>query len=202
MPRGWAGAERRIGAAGLPSRLVLIVMATILGLWTLGAYNRLVRLRNSMRTAFAPLASQLRQRHAVALTLAEMSRTRMTEPQDGSLIDAALTSASQAGRASDNVQQRPLRGDVLQQLAIAEEVLVAALDELGHALQDLTSGIGPDPVVSDLLRQRDALQEQIAFSRLVYNQSADEYNRAVALFPTTLVAGLFGFHAAPEFPPI
>ena len=91
---------------------------------------------------------------------------------------------------------------MLQQLAIAEEVLVAALDELGHALQDLTSGIGPDPVVSDLLRQRDALQEQIAFSRLVYNQSADEYNRAVALFPTTLVAGLFGFHAAPEFPPI
>ncbi|ACB36259.1 LemA family protein [Leptothrix cholodnii SP-6] len=186
----------------MPSRLVLIVLATILGLWTLGAYNRLVRLRNSMRTAFAPLASQLRQRHAVALTLAEVSRTRITEPQDEALIEATLTSASQAGRASDNVQQRPLRGDVLQQLAIAEEVLVAALDELGHALQDLTSGIGPDPVVSDLLRQRDALQEQIAFSRLVYNQSADEYNRAVALFPTTLVAGLFGFHAAPEFPPI
>ena len=181
---------------------MLIILTAVLGLWTLGAYNRLVRLRNSMRTAFAPLASQLRQRHAVALTLAEVSRTRMNESTQGALIDLALTAASQAGRASDHVQLRPLRGDVLQQLAVAEEVLVAALDELGHALQDLTSGTGPDPAVSDLLRQRDALQEQIAFSRQVYNHSADDYNRAVALFPTTLVAGLFGFHAAPEFPPI
>jgi LemA protein len=181
---------------------MLTVLAAILCLWTLGAYNRLVRLRNSMRTAFAPLASQLRQRHAVAFTLAEISRARMAGSHQGSQIEVALKAARQAGRASDNVQQRPLRGDVLQHLAVAEEVLVAALDELGHALQDLTSGIGPDPAISDLLRQRDALQEQIAFSRLVYNQSADEYNCAVALFPTTLVAGLFGFHAAPEFPPI
>lgn len=89
---------------------------------------------------------------------------------------------------------------MLQQLALAEEVLVATLDDLGLALQDVTSGVGPDPAVSDLLRQRDALQEQIAFSRQVYNQAADEYNRAAALFPTTVVAGLFRFHPAPQFP--
>jgi LemA protein len=180
----------------------LIISSAVLGLWMLGAYNRLVRLRNGMRTAFAPLASQLRQRHAVALTLAEASRTRMGQHQQATLVEGTLMVARQASRASDSVQLRPLRGDVLKLLAVAEEELVATLDELGQALQDLTSGIGPDPAVADLLRQRDGLQEQIAFSRQVYNQCADEYNRAVALFPTSVVAGLFGFHAAPEFPPI
>ena len=183
-------------------RMVWIGLLAVCGFWMLGAYNRLVRLRNSLRMSFAPLAGQLRQRHAVALTLAEASRTRMSNQHQDMLVDAARTAASDASRVSDSVQLRPLRGNVLQQLAVAEEVLVAALDDLGLALQDVTSGVGPDPAVSDLLRQRDALQEQIAFSRQVYNQSADEYNRAVALFPTTVVAGLFGFHAAPEFPPI
>jgi LemA protein len=85
---------------------------------------------------------------------------------------------------------------------VAEERLVSMLEELGLALQDLTSGDGPDAVVSDLLRQRDQLQEQIAFSRQVYNHAADAYNQAIALFPTTLVANLLRFHRAPEFPPI
>lgn len=197
---GWPVAEP--SRRRMTSRIALVGLVVVLGLWMLGAYNRLVRLRNGLRGAFTPLAGQLRQRHAVALTLAEVSRGHMQALARGELVDATLRAARQAGKVSDHVQLRALRGDVLKTLAVAEEVLVSALDELGLALQDVTSGVGPDPAVSDLLRQREALQEQIGFSRQVYNRSADEYNRATALFPTTLVAGLFGFHAAPEFPPI
>lgn len=183
-------------------RLMLIAAAAVLGFWLLGAYNRLVRLRNTLRMGLSPLAAQLRQRHAVALTLTETSRSRLAEAGHDALVASTQASTQAAGAASDHITLRPLRGDVLRQVAVAEVALVAALDALGQALQDLTSGLGPDAAVSDLLRQRDALRDQIAFSRQVYNQAADEYNRAVGLFPTTLVAALFGFHAAPEFPPI
>ena len=74
-------------------------------------------------------------------------------------------------------------------------------DGIAQAVHQV-GGDGPDAVVSDLLRQRDQLQEQIAFSRQVYNHAADAYNQAIALFPTTLVASLLRFHRAPEFPPI
>jgi LemA protein len=180
---------------------MLIALVAVLGFWLLGAYNRLVRQRNTLRTALSPLAAQLRQRHAVALTLTETSRTRLIEAGHDALLQAAQQAARDAGAASDHVTLRPLRGDVLSQVAAAEVALVAALDALALALQDLTSGFGPDAAVSDLLRQRDALREQIAFSRQVYNQAAEDYNRAVRLFPTTLAAAVFGFHTAPEFPP-
>ncbi|MDP4301842.1 LemA family protein [Leptothrix discophora] len=186
----------------MPSTLAWALFLAVLGFWMLGAHNRLVRLRHTMRSAYAPLSSALRQRHAVALTLAETSRSRMADAPQADLVDAAAGAARRAGHACDQVQLKSLRGDVLQQLAVAEERLVAMLEELGLALQDLTSGDGPDPAISDLLRQRDQLQEQIAFSRQVYNRAADDYNQAIALFPTTLVANLLRFHRAPEFPPI
>ncbi|MEY8875141.1 MAG: LemA family protein [Leptothrix sp. (in: b-proteobacteria)] len=186
----------------MPTRILLALIAIVLGLWALGAYNRLVRLRNAMLAAFSPLVGQLRQRHAVALTLAEASSERMGTPAELVRVEQLRTAARRAGLASDQVQGNRLRAGALQQLAVAEETLMSALDDLVEALQDLTSGTGPDPTVSGLLRQRDMLQEQIRFSRQLYNQASDEHNRALALFPTTLVATLYGFHSAPEFPPI
>ncbi len=186
----------------MSSTLVWALLMATLGLWVLGAHNRLVRLRQDLRQAYAPLSSALRQRQAVALTLAETSRSRMGDGPRAELVDATTGAARRAGHACDQVQLKALRGNVLQQVAVAEERLVSMLEELGLALQDLTSGDGPDPVVSDLLRQRDQLQEQIVFARQVYNRAADAYNQAIALFPTTLVANLLRFHRAPEFPPI
>ncbi len=185
------------------ARILTLALLAVLGFWMLGAYNRLVRLRTVTRNAFAPLASQLRQRHAVALTLAEASRALMGAHGDpDSLARAVLTTAAarRASTASDAVQSKPLQGSVLQQAVVAEAELVSALDELTLALQDLTSGDGPDPAVSELLRQRDALQEQIKFSLQVYQAAADDYNAALALFPTTVAAAIFRFHAAPLFP--
>ncbi len=203
MRPGWPDAERvSLDLPAMPSTLAWVLLLAVLGFWMLGAHNRLVRLRHDLRQAYAPLSSALRQRHAVALTLAETSRSRMGEGPQAELVDGTVGAARRAGHASDQVQLKALHGNVLQQLAVAEERLVSLLEELGLALQDLTSGDGPDPVVSDLLRQRDQLQEQIAFSRLVYNQAADAYNQAIALFPTTLVANLLRFQRAPELPPI
>ena len=56
------------------------------------------------------------------------------------------------------------------------------------------------PAVTELLRQRDALQQQLEVSREVYHRAAQEYNAALAIFPTTLAAALLRFHAVPEVP--
>lgn len=184
-------------------RILTLALLAVLGFWMLGAYNRLVRLRTATRSAFAPLASQLRQRHAVALTLAEASRALIGtqgDPVHLAQTEQTAALARRASAASDTVQSRPLQDGALQQLVRAEADLVAALDALTLELQDLTSGDGPHPAVSELLRQRDGLQEQIKFSQQVYQTAADEYNAALALFPTTLAAALFRFHGAPLFP--
>ena len=179
-------------------QIVMAVLATVLLLWMLGAHNRLMRLRQAARNAFAPLMSQLRQRHAVAQALAEASRGLLGA--DSVLVSELVAAARQAGEVSDQAQSRRLKGKELEQLGEAEDLLGHQLDQLGLALQDLTSGEGPLPAVSELLRQRDALQQQIAVSREVYHRVAQAYNEALAVFPTTVAATLLRFHAVPDVP--
>jgi LemA protein len=179
-------------------QIVIAALVAVLAFWLLGAHNRLVRLRQAARSAFAPLVSQLRQRHAVARALADASRSLLGA--EATLADELVSAAQAAGEVSDQLQSRPLRGRGLLQLGEAEDALGHQLDRLGLALQDLTSGEGPMPAVSELLRQRDSLQQQIAVSREVYHRVAQEYNAALAVFPTTVAAALLRFHAVPEVP--
>lgn len=173
-----------------------LVILAVLAFWMLGAHKRLKRLRAKTHHSYAPLASQLRQRHAVALALAEAARPLLPgelQPVAAQLIDAAR----QASRATDEAQARGMRGNALQVVGQAEESLGTLLDTLVGELQDLTSGLGPEPAITELLRQRDALQEQIHISRLVYNREAERYNHALHVFPTTLVALAWRFKEAP-----
>lgn len=173
-----------------------LVILAVLAFWMLGAYKRLKRLRSKTHHSYGPLAGHLRQRHAVALALAQAARPLLSgdqQPIAAQLIDAAR----QAGRATDEAQARNMRGNVLQVVGAAEESLGTVLDRLVGELQDLTSGLGPEPAITELLRQRDTLQEQIHISRLVYNREAERYNHALHVFPTTLVALAWGFKEAP-----
>jgi LemA protein len=159
--------------------IATLVILAVLAFWMLGAYKRLKRLRSKTHHSYSPLASHLRQRHAVALALAEAARPLLSgdlQPVAAQLIDAAR----QAGRATDEAQARGMRGNALQVVGSAEESLGTLLDTLVGELQDLTSGLGPEPAITELLRQRDALQEQI-----------------LHVFPTTLVALAWRFKEAP-----
>ena len=173
-----------------------LVLLAVLAFWMLGAHKRLKRLRSKTHHSYTPLAGHLRQRHAVALALAQAARPLLSgdqQPVAAQVVDAAR----QAGRATDEAQARGMRGNALQMVGSAEEALGTRLDTLVLELQDLTSGLGPEPAITELLRQRDALQEQVHISRLVYNREAERYNHALHVFPTTLVALLWRFKEAP-----
>lgn len=45
------------------SLLIIILVVVLLGLWIVGIYNRLVKLRNNRENAFADIDVQLKQRH-------------------------------------------------------------------------------------------------------------------------------------------
>lgn len=173
---------------------VLIVVA-LLFFWVIGATQRLKRLRSAATTLFAPLSSDLRQRHAIALALAHASRPMLGD--EHALIVRLVETAQAAGHALDAAQARSMRGTALQAIGEAEVALLQALDGLALHLQDLTSGSGPVAAITELLRQRDTLQEQLAADRHLYNHAAQTYNDALHLFPTTLVATLLRLRNAP-----
>lgn len=177
-------------------QILAALVAGILAFWLLGAHNRLMRLRQAARSALSPLVSQLRQRHAVALALAEISRPLLGA--ENPMPDAVAAAAAAAGEVSDQVQGAPLHGRPMAAFGEAEDSLGQQLDLLALALQDLTSRDGPLPSVSELLRQRDGLQQQITVSREVYHRAAQAYNDALKVFPTTVAAVVLRFDGVPD----
>jgi len=142
------------------------------------------------------LSHSLRQRQVVALTLAEAARHLRGAPADR--VEAVISAAHQATAASHSPQVRT-HPEAFQRLVDTEVALGTSLDALVHTLHDLSFGDAPDPAVSELLRQRHALQGQIIFAAQVYNDTARHYNDALQVFPTTVVAKVLHFGPAPAF---
>jgi LemA protein len=67
--------------------LLIALTAAVLVFWTVGAYNRLVGLRNELLRCFAPVDEQFRARHALRLAedILARARERLTAGADEAL---------------------------------------------------------------------------------------------------------------------
>lgn len=173
--------------------LLIGLVAALLLFWGIGAYNRLMRLRNAIGDAFAQLDKHLGERAAVcAALLAELRPLLQSEQATFDTLDSAQADAQQAAMAA---RSRPYAGDPVASLAVAGAVHAAALTRLMSLLEhqpELRAQAGIDAMVDEL----KLIERQRAFARQVFNQAVGQYNEAQAQFPTRILASLYGFREA------
>lgn len=173
------------------SQIVTWALAAVLIFWAVGAYNRLVGLRNTLVRSFAPVDTQFRHRHALLLRLADALASRLTEaPQP---VEALRAACAQAEAACQRARARPGAPGLTTSLRLAEDILGDARARLpAEALADLVT----DAALAELSAELTAGDNTLAFARRQFNDSVDAYNQAVRQFPTWLIAGLFRFRRA------
>ena len=168
----------------------------VLVFWSVGAYNRLVRLRADVNAAFAAMAAQLaRQAELVHASLpASMIHSGLTQP--GELLDevTALWSglrgaATQLTASVTAMQPRPLEPEAAAALTEARDVLANAWTRVDHEANDLAGSSIPDALTAQWL----GLSAQAGAAIELFNQAVGRYNDAIAQFPALLLASLFGF---------
>lgn len=179
---------------------VLGAVAVLLLGWSLGAYNRLVRLRAGVISMFAPVGQRLEQ----AIDLLEQGAASTgdgvgtTEPDSGS---TALAPASQAALSAAAAQLALSLKAARRQPLDAEAV--AAL-KTAHAtvhtvwLRHHGDTSAPAPATHVAVAQR-AWEDHTRITRETidnYNQSVLAYNAAIRQFPAVLLAYLFSFGLA------
>ena len=103
------------------SGIAAVIVAAVLVFWAVGAYNRLMSLRNVMRTAFSQLEAQLRRRHELIPQLAEAARADAGIDPD--VVDAAVGARHQAHAALDLARAHPGVSGPMVGLAVGEQVL-------------------------------------------------------------------------------
>ncbi len=160
--------------------LFLVIVVAIV-LWVVGAYNRLVALKNQTVNAWKQIDVQLKRRHDLIPNLVNTVKGSMNFEKD--TLDAVVSARSRA------MQSGAGGGMNVKETAAAETALTGALGKLFVVMErypDLKSSQN----VRDLQEELASTENKIAFARQFYNDTATNYNTKQQQFPTNLVAGL------------
>ena len=172
------------------STLVSIVLAAMLVFWAVGAYNRLVRLKNTIANAFGQIDVQLKRRYDLIPNLVEAARKYLAHEQ--TTLESVIAARNQARSASDAARSRPGKADAIIALAAAEQTLDSSLGRL-FALAEAYPDLKADQTIQGLSEELTSTENKVGFARQAYNDAVLDYNNAQGQFPALLVARLFGF---------
>ena len=165
----------------------------LLGLWMLGAHNRVTALRAVVLGGWAPVDQVLAQRgQALAALLAAAA-----EPLAGeaAALDAVAQAQAQVEAAQELVRRRPVDQATVAELSKADAVLAAVLVRLLSLVDQQATLRADEGVRQSLARLKDA-PAQLAFARQLFNQAGAAYNSATQQFPTRLLGSVFKFGEA------
>ena len=165
--------------------LIIIAGVVLLGLWAVGVYNNLVKLRNNRENAFANIDVQLKQRHDLVGQLVAVVKGYAEHEKE------VLTRVTEARSAAINATS-------IGEKINAENALTQALSGLKISLEAY-----PDLKANQNFLQLQTeiadIENKLAAVRRYFNTATREFNNAVQTFPSNIFANMFGFHKEPMF---
>lgn len=159
--------------------LGLTVAAVTVAGFLILTWNRLTRLRQLARNAWADIDVQLKRRHDLVpnLVAAVQGHAGYERQTLEAVVEARNRATAAAGPAAAGAAEGALAAQVGQLLAIAE-----AYPDLKAAGSFL-----------ELQRGLVDIEDHIQNARRYYNAVVRDLNTRIELFPSNLVAGLLGF---------
>jgi LemA protein len=171
----------------------LVVFTLLFGV---GAYNRLIALRNRYKNAYSQIDVQLKRRYDLIPNLVETAKGYMKHERD--TLEAVITARNQAMNASQKVLASPGDPAAMNSLAAAEGQLTGTLGRL-FALAESYPDLKANQNMLSLQEELTSTENKVAFSRQAFNDAVMTYNTARETFPTVLFSGMFGFSPAQLF---
>jgi LemA protein len=165
--------------------LAIALLLLALAAWAVTAFNRLVRLRNQVRTAWADVDVQLIRRHDLVPSL--VGAVQAYAGHEKAVLATVTGLRAQALAA-------PAPG----KLGAIESALEQGIGRL-LALQEAYPDLKASENFSQLQRDLVQVEEQLQYARRFYNGSVRDLNDAVQRVPDLFVARVGGFENAEFF---
>lgn len=165
--------------------LLLILSGLALLAWAVYVFNRLVRLRNQVRNAWADIDVQLVRRHDLVPQLVAAVQAYAGHERATLQLVTGL-------RASAMAQPGP------QKLGEVEAELQTGIGRL-LALREAYPDLDASENFGQLQRDLVAVEEHLQYARRFYNGAVRDYNDGIQRVPDLLVARATGFHPAEFF---
>jgi LemA protein len=159
--------------------LVFLGVIVLLVLWLIGIYNGLVRLRNQVKNAWAQIDVQLKRRYDLIPNLIET-------------VKGYMKHEAETFQKITMYRAQAMNADSVGEKGKAEGLLSGALGQLRVAVENY-----PDLKANQnflaLQEELTSTENKISFSRQNYNDQVLFYNNKIQMFPSNIVAGMFGF---------
>jgi LemA protein len=163
----------------MPWWVILIIVVVLIALYVIKVYNSLVSFRNKVDDQASQIDVQLKKRFDLIPNLVETVKgyTKHEKETLEGVIKARNTYVS-----GDNL------GDQLK----ADGELTNALNKL-FALAESYPDLKANENFTKLQDELSSIEEKIGYARQFYNDSVLKYNNKIDMFPSNIVASMFGF---------
>ena len=168
--------------------MILIIIAVIVVLilaYLASTYNNLVSLRNKVKDQWAQVDVVLKRRADLIPNLVETVKGYAGHEKD--TLEAVVNARNKAVSATNPHEEMEANGELSQALG--------RLFALTEAYPDLKANTN----FMDLQNNLKETEDKIGFARQFYNDTVLNYQNKIEMFPSNIVASLFGFKPAEFF---
>lgn len=160
-------------------QIILIVVVVLLVLYVVMTYNTLTRLRNKVKTNWSQIDVVLKRRADLIPNLVETVKGYAKHEQE--TLDKVTKARNTYVSASLPEDQMKAAGELTQAL----NKLIA----LSEAYPDLKANTN----FIELQNELKETENKITFARQFYNDSVYGYQNKIEMFPSNIIANIFGF---------
>jgi LemA protein len=176
--------------------IILVVPVFFVLMWVVGAYNRLVALRNRFKNAFAQIDVQLKRRYDLIPNLVETAKGYIKHERG--TLEAVVAARNAASAANVRAAQSPGDAAAMRELSGAETALTSTLGRL-FAVAEAYPDLKANTTMMALMEELTSTENKVAFARQAYNDAVMGYNTQRETFPNNMIAGPFNFGPAELF---
>lgn len=160
--------------------IIAAAVLAALALWAVSCQRRLAVMDENINNAMAQIGVQLSSRFDALAALADLTKG-YADHESSTLIETI-----KARRSAITASSTP--DDVLKQEGVISEAL-GRISMVAERYPELKASEN----YAKCMNAVDSYEKMVRTSRLIYNDSVTKLNRELRMFPTSLLAGAFGF---------
>lgn len=172
-----------LGIGGWIAIGVVVLLIILLIIFFVSTYNKLVKGRNKVKNQFSQIDVQLRRRFDLIPNLVETVKAYASHEKD--ILEKFATARTMYQQASSN-------SDV-EGMAKADAKLTSGFNALVNAVREQYPDLQANQNFQKLMAELTDTENKISYQRQFYNDVVLSYNNAREVFPSVIVANMFGF---------
>jgi len=163
---------------------IILGLVVVIAVWIIGVRNTFVRLSINIEEGMASIDNQLKRRYDLIPNL--VNTVKGYAKHEKELLEGI--SQARAGLISNNMDEK-------MQATQETSAFLGRLLAIAEAYPELKANTSFEKLQVELVGTED----KISYARQYYNTSVGTYNKKVLIFPSSIIASMFGFSKKPFF---